>query len=123
MCRLSDEVFEDAQYAIQALQCFADIELEAEAGMPRRSSSRTSSFRLFPLKKLVGSRGAGLGSTRQSRAADPESVARFQETITLRSLAATTQAEYLWFIRKRFARHGVIRPRWKKRRCGRTCCT
>ena len=45
--------------------------------------------------------------TNKSHAADPESVARFQETLKLRSLAATTQSEYLRFIRRLAARHGA----------------
>lgn len=43
---------------------------------------------------------------KKPHAADAESVVRFQETLKLRSLAATTQAEYLRLVRKLAARHG-----------------
>ncbi len=46
------------------------------------------------------------GGVKSSAAPDPESVLRFAETLRLRSLAATTQAEYLRFVRKLVARHG-----------------
>lgn len=46
------------------------------------------------------------GPKHQSHAADVESVVRFQETLKLRSLAATTQAEYLRFVRRLVTRHG-----------------
>lgn len=46
------------------------------------------------------------GGARKNHAPDPESVARFAETLRLRSLAATTQSEYLRFVRKLAARHG-----------------
>ncbi len=42
----------------------------------------------------------------QSHAADVESVVRFAETLRLRSLAPTTQAEYLRAVRKLVAHHG-----------------
>lgn len=46
------------------------------------------------------------GGVKRSVAPDPESVQRFVETLRLRSLAASTQAEYLRFVRKLVARHG-----------------
>jgi hypothetical protein len=46
------------------------------------------------------------GGAKPSRALDPESVQRFAETFRLRSLAASTQEEYLRFVRKLAARHG-----------------
>ncbi len=46
------------------------------------------------------------GGASKYHAPDPESVQRFKETLKLRSLAATTQAEYLRFVRKLAARHG-----------------
>ena len=46
------------------------------------------------------------GATKKSHAPDAESVQRFAETLRLRSLAASTQEEYLRFVRKVAARHG-----------------
>ena len=45
------------------------------------------------------------GAKNQSLAPDGESLGRFAETLRLRSLADTTQAEYLRFVRKLAARH------------------
>lgn len=47
-----------------------------------------------------------LRGAKEPRAADPESVARFQETMRLRSLAAATRAEYLRMVRQLVVRHG-----------------
>ena len=46
------------------------------------------------------------GATKKSHAPDAESVQRFAETLRLRSLAASTQEEYLRFVRKVAERHG-----------------
>lgn len=46
------------------------------------------------------------GATKKVHAPDAESVVRFAETLRLRSLAVSTQAEYLRYIRKLAARHG-----------------
>lgn len=63
----------------------------------------------MPISKTTGKESVH-GSTRRgakkTHAPDAESVARFQETMRLRSLAAATQAEYLRFVRKLAARCG-----------------
>ena len=46
------------------------------------------------------------GGVKPSVAPDPESVQRFAEMLRLRSLAASTQAEYLRFVRKLVTRQG-----------------
>jgi site-specific recombinase XerD len=48
----------------------------------------------------------GAVKNKQSHAPDCESVVRFAETLKLRSLAPSTQAEYLRYVRKLSARHG-----------------
>jgi integrase/recombinase XerD len=65
----------------------------------------------MPISKTTGRESTHASTlrddaTKPRHAPDPESVQRFAETLRLRSLAATTQAEYLRFVRKLVARHG-----------------
>ena len=64
----------------------------------------------MPISKTTGKESAHAstrrGATKRNDAPDAESVMRFAETMRLRSLAATTQAEYLRFARKLTARVG-----------------
>jgi site-specific recombinase XerD len=64
----------------------------------------------MPLSKTTGKESAHASTLRDGKkkhhAPDGESVLRFAETMRLRSLAATTQAEYLRMVRKLAARHG-----------------
>jgi integrase/recombinase XerD len=63
----------------------------------------------MPKSKTTGKESAHastLRGTKKKHAPDAESVARFIETLKLRSLAPATQEEYLRFVRKLAARHG-----------------
>ena len=55
--------------------------------------------------------------------ADYDSLVRFAELLKLRTLAASTQAEYLRYLRKLAARVKATPPISAKRRCAPTCCT
>jgi hypothetical protein len=63
----------------------------------------------MPISKTTGKESVHASTRRGAKkmsAPDVESVARFAETMKLRSLAPATQAEYLRFVRKLAARHG-----------------
>ena len=64
----------------------------------------------MPISKTTGKESAhastARGAKRPDAAPDHESVARFSETLRWRSLAATTQREYLRFVRRLAAGHG-----------------
>ena len=63
----------------------------------------------MPKSKTTGKESAHASTLRGAKkkhAPDCESVARFAETMRLRSLATATQQEYMRFVRKLAARHG-----------------
>ena len=63
----------------------------------------------MPISKTTGKESVHASTARGAKkphVPDGESVARFQETMRLRALAPTTQAEDLRSVRKLAARHG-----------------
>lgn len=63
----------------------------------------------MPVSKTTGkdsTHASTLRGAKKKPAPDCESLARFAETMRLRSLARCTQEEYLRFVRKLAARHG-----------------